>query len=95
MSVSLILIMPPTGEMADKLVRPEYVAELFGCSVASVRRGKCGTKDMPRWSSRPLRFQRAKVHEVYDRLSQEKKSAKERALSLVNRTGKPRRGKAA
>jgi hypothetical protein len=86
--------MLPTEEQ-DKLVGPAYVAELFGCSIASVRRRKCGTKDIPRQSSRPLKFLRSDVHKALEAQAGKNKTPQQRANEMWNRKTKSRNSKAA
>lgn len=51
-----------TRPTADGLVGSAYVAELFDCSVSSVRAGKAGTHQV-RWSKRrPLKCSRNVAH---------------------------------
>lgn len=63
MSVFIVLMpFPVTSEPQDGLIGPERVAEILGCSVDSVRRGKAAAKGLKRFQRRPLRFRLKDVH---------------------------------
>ena len=92
MSVYLI-IMPFALAEESELVDAAYVARLFGCSVDSVRRRKAGTKDLPRYSNRPLRFLKKDVDEFLSRPRVQGTPA-QTAIKLVSKPAR-RRKKAA
>lgn len=80
-------------ERADDLVDARYVAELFGCTVKSVREGKSGTRGI-RWvTRRPLKARRADVHAMLRPKPTD--TPKERTLRLLERRGARRKKSAA
>lgn len=92
--VELRLVNPAAPERTSALVGAQEAAQLLGVSVRSIREGKAGTSAIPRQQSRPIRFLRTDIHKFIRERAEKKKTAKERALRLLDRT-KPRKRRVA
>jgi len=82
---------PQEIERADDLVNVEYVAQLFGCRVSSVRSGKAGTKGIAWVRRRPLKARRSDVHAAHRAYTSKASTPRERTLKLLDRRKRRRK----
>jgi hypothetical protein len=94
---ALLHIAVPQCEREDPndLVDAKFIANLFKCSVASVREGKAGTRGIRWFSRRPLKARRAAVMSVYrKRAGLDGNTPRERTIRLLDRKGTRRKSAA-
>ena len=87
-------VAPAPVERQSLLVDAQEAAQLLGLSVRTVREGKGGTNRIPRQQSRPILFLRSDLLKFIRERSEQKKTPKQRALRLLDRSRQRKRSAA-